>query len=87
MRMSDMASFPRWIVVVGILACVGIGVALVSDLPEYVLVALLLAWGVVMSFLTVAVHMWVGDRHIQRARESLRAEARRIGSAERGWDR
>ena len=81
---SDIAGFPKWIAVVGTLVCVGIGAAFVFDLPQRVLIALMLAWGVVMSFLIVAVHMWVGDRLIQRSRESLRAEARRIESAGRG---
>ena len=81
-----MAGFPKWIAVVGTLVCVGVGAAFVFDLPQRVLIALMLAWGVVMSFLIVAVHMWVGDGHIQRTRESRRIEARRIESAGRGWD-
>ena len=81
-----MAGFPKWIVVVGTLVCVGIGAALVFDLPLHVLEVLVFAWAVVMSFLNVAVHMWVGDRLIQRAQESQRIEARRIESAEGRWD-
>ena len=78
--------FPKWIAVVGTLVCVGVGAAFVFDLPLHVLKVLVFAWAVVMSFLIVAVHMWVGDRLIQRSRESLRTEARRIESAGRGWD-
>ena len=81
-----MAGFPKWIVVVGTLVCVGIGAAFVFDLPLHVLEVLVFAWAVVMSFLNVAVHMWVGDGHIQRAQESQRIEARRIESAEGRWD-
>lgn len=81
-----MAGFPKWIAVVGTLVCVGIGAALVFDLPLHVLKVLVFAWAVVMSFLNVAVHMWIGDGHIQRAQESRRIEARRIESAERRWD-
>ena len=32
-----MAGFPKWIAVVGTLVCVGIGAALVFDLPYHVL--------------------------------------------------
>ena len=83
---EETVGLPKWIAVVGTLVCVGIGAALVFDLPLHVLKVLVFAWAVVMSFLNVAVHMWVGDGHIQRAQESRRIEARRIESAERPWD-
>ena len=50
-----MAGFPKWIAVVGTLVCVGIGAALVFDLPLHVLKVLIFAWALVMSFLNVAV--------------------------------
>ena len=87
MSWSDMASFPKWIVVVFVLACVGFGAALTSSLPERIIIPILFFFGLVCCGLIIAIQFWAGDVINGRARESLREEARRIESAGRRWDR
>ncbi len=87
--MSDIASFPKWIVVVFVLAAVGFVATVTSQLPDRIMVLPIFFFGLVCSWLIIAVHMWVGDLMIRRSEERLRAEARRIQSAEpgsHGWD-
>ena len=73
MMMSDIASFPKWIVVVFVLACVGLGATLMSDLSDRIMILPIFFFGLVCAFLVVSIQVWVGDVHIRRAQESFRA--------------
>ena len=61
MSWSDMASFPKWIVVVFVLACVGFGAALTSSLPERIIIPILFFFGLVCCGLIIAIQFWAGD--------------------------
>ena len=81
-----MAGFPKWIVVVFVLAAAGFVATVTSDLDDRIMVLPIFFFGLVCCWLIIAVQFWAGNVITRRSVESLRAEARRIESTGRGWD-